>query len=533
MEEVINFIQETVPGAYDDAISEKLEEIGVQCLDDLQYISFEKHLVPPLKLVAALKIDRAIQTRVSHNLTPELSVVAVCSTPETETSSSYKSTPKNILFHPLTKSSGNKKNLQSFIIPYNKFPPHVTRSMQQNRTLSRPNVLNEVVRIICNEVHALDTHPGSRFFESLAKELVGKYPSTFGLKLEDGTLLGDGHHLLQRKLEERMKNMNRGVKRSLHYDDGEDDDGDCVENKKKLITKKDSYGCVNFLPKELPENETPATQDEKRMWLVEEFQKVPEDRNNEQIKRYMSVTYATQRPSILNKQLDTVREHWPFLFEKEYLVDHFKKLMGISLLEVANEAYQTLLPLLKKFLTSKVNVESKKLSDEKTYIRDRLVFIDRNNFSSDQMLIFIIDILIHMWRQEREEIFVMYEDTASVAEVEASASMPHPHIAVLGGNDWNNLPLGNCYLPTMEGHCISPPMPASDAIMVTFAMYFVHSVAYPPKTAGIWEFIQRLVFHINGEGSKVKRVKRQPAAVHTRVASLIEALTHFKEMWRL
>ncbi|XP_063226788.1 uncharacterized protein LOC134533272 isoform X2 [Bacillus rossius redtenbacheri] len=333
-------------------------------------------------------------------------------------------------------------------------------------------------------------------------------------------MLGEGHHLLQRKFEDRFRNLNRGQNHKSIDDDEEEE-----TPKKRPPTKKDTYGCVNFMPKELPANESPQTQEDKRLWLIEEYNKPSSLRDQTKVTEFMMLTYPTQRATIVNRYYKDVYKHWPFLCEREHIEHHFKCLMGFDLFQTAEKSLESLMPLMVKYYSSKVYCDGKKLTQEKKTLRDQIIHIEKHCCNSKEMLVPVIEILIELWKQDKQEVFVTYEETTSSAEVEAAAKQPHPHISILGNS-------AQC-LVTMENFSMIPVMPVYDALLITFALYYVHSVAYPPKSAAVWEFIQRVVFKIDGEGSKVKRIKSSPATVNSRVATLLQSLRQFKETWKI
>jgi hypothetical protein len=122
-------------------------------------------------------------------------------------------------------------------------------------------------------------------------------------------ILGDGSSSLRRRLiryfenGSTKKNPLRQKLRTEQDDDLSEDNAqenndelttiDKQKKKSKSTFSKDSYGCSNWQPVELPDEETEESQEVKRLWLQAEYLK--SDRNTALVSSYMDVTYAKQR----------------------------------------------------------------------------------------------------------------------------------------------------------------------------------------------------------------------------------------------
>ncbi|KAJ8043353.1 hypothetical protein HOLleu_10404 [Holothuria leucospilota] len=148
----------------------------------------------------------------------------------------------------------------------------------------------------------------------------------------DGCVIGSGFDSLVSQIENRLYHLKR--KPATKYDASIDSD-DSVETstpKTKKPKLKDSYGCVNWQPTHVVEGETENTLEEKRLWLLQEAEKI--SRDEKMITEYMAACYIIQR-KLINQDppvniLD-VESKWPFLFEKPWLLQHFESLVGKSL----------------------------------------------------------------------------------------------------------------------------------------------------------------------------------------------------------
>jgi hypothetical protein len=101
-----------------------------------------------------------------------------------------------------------------------------------------------------NKILKHSRKPGRKNLERIAQAIVTKYPES--LKDALGEIqVGSGYDSLARQLEHRIDNVTRGERPS---------------SKRRLVTadgdnaseERDSYGCVLYLPADMPEGETAA-----------------------------------------------------------------------------------------------------------------------------------------------------------------------------------------------------------------------------------------------------------------------------------
>ena len=165
-------------------------------------------------------------------------------------------------------------------------------------------------------------------------------------------MLGDGCTSLRQRMLRQFENRNRGSTNSLKktllisFAADEEDEMSSVganqsKTKRACDIQRDSYRCVNWQPKEVPNGETDETQSEKREWLVREFKKANADAR--EVKHCMDLTYYSQR-LFINKKKPPVRdlaEQWPFLLQPTFMVTHFNVLMGFDLWDLADAFFDS------------------------------------------------------------------------------------------------------------------------------------------------------------------------------------------------
>jgi hypothetical protein len=222
---------------------------GVKEVDDLQNVDFSLlPTMPGLKTVQYARFKRAVKSKFSHPTTPN---TISTPSPSASQSSATPTTPPDSLAY--------------FNIPYERFPASLKKLVSEKKRQTEKDKTN-LVNFLFDEIYTINKKTGKQFLERIAAEVVNKYPLSFREE-ENGKPIDSGCRKLARKLEFKMHNANR-YKRTNLFPNGANG-----STQKKRIIPKDRYGCINFLPTGLPENETQESQNEKKLWLVEEFEK--------------------------------------------------------------------------------------------------------------------------------------------------------------------------------------------------------------------------------------------------------------------
>jgi hypothetical protein len=233
----------------------------------------------------------------------------------------------------------------NFNIPFDKFPIAFNKACSNKLRAAKTDTL-EVVRIIGEEINKISNRPGSANLAVIASAVVATFPASLA-DYANGPLIGDGSKSLHRRLIKYFENrshVGNSLKRKLALEEDiesentevNDNSSEPVAKKSKKTkgnSKKDSYGCCNWQPVDLPEGEYWESQEEKREWLCLEFRKTDSDRQTARVKDYMKTTYISQRFYINENKptMNLVREQWPFLLVADELLKHFEILMGFNL----------------------------------------------------------------------------------------------------------------------------------------------------------------------------------------------------------
>lgn len=224
--------------------------------------------------------------------------------------------------------------VQQFAIPWSKMPQSLMDACEQ-KVRPKPSDRREMVRILCDGIRHHSTLPGRENLSKIASMVVKKYKESF-CDLVGDTVVGTGYESLRKQMEERLFNLSRKKTKSSSFlaKLGAVDDGNSEPPPKMKKPVSDSYGCVNWQPDSFPENENDETQKEKQQWLIREYPKDVADKPK--VELFMKQTYTSQR-LLINRQkpmpptIKEIKELWPFLISKDYLLQHFEELMGFQL----------------------------------------------------------------------------------------------------------------------------------------------------------------------------------------------------------
>jgi len=191
---------------------------------------------------------------------------------------------------------------------------------------------NEVVHCVADYVVKHSRKPHRSQINVVAEAMVNKYEQ---LKDDiDGFCLGSGYMSIRNQLENRIAYLNRPLsakKRSgcPRREAVQDENEPFI--KKKL---RDGYGCVDFLPIDLPDGESADTSHEKKQQLKLMYSE--QKWNASEVTQLMAATYTVQRQDLVGVHplsVTDIKLEWPFLLEVKWFVQHLARLLGVNILE--------------------------------------------------------------------------------------------------------------------------------------------------------------------------------------------------------
>ena len=212
-----------------------------------------------------------------------------------------------------------------FVIPWAKMSRRNLMSYLERNVRPPPSARREMVRLI---VDSLPGSHGKKTLAVIAQRIVAKYRASFIDEI-DGKSIGTGYDSLMKQLMSRAENVAR---KNPDQRRKRQRDGDNEPAARKVLKLRDSYGCINYSPTDLPEGETTDFQSEHKEAMQASFARwLP----NDQIPNLIKKTYYSQRLDIISKTIPILdlQTEWPYLFEAEGILPHFEELTGIKLRE--------------------------------------------------------------------------------------------------------------------------------------------------------------------------------------------------------
>ncbi|XP_073668305.1 uncharacterized protein [Paramisgurnus dabryanus] len=355
----------------------------------------------------------------------------------------------------------------------------------------------------------------------------------------EGELIGCGYGSLLNQIKTRVEHVNRDNtlvrvrKPKRHITDNESTSSSEITPSK--CSKTDSYGCINWHPFDLLQDETPESVELKRDTMVKLFsEEGPRAAERGQVEELMKTTYASQRYAI-NKNpppsIDQLKEQWPFLFMKRYLCAHFNTLTGIDINTRLTESLSRKGKKVLQFFESQLKRWNK---DVRTVLKD---ISSAEKGDIDYGVASVITIMAY-YKEKEESLFLLADVTATSADVQESLTVPStPRLIAFGDSVLH----AKRWMLTMEGRVIIESQDLTDfqsALAVLFGCYYAFNVQYQEEAAATLEFLQRFILRINPDGTKCqsktrisrtsgKKVQRKSSGLNPHVASLIKELVDF------
>ncbi|KAJ8034878.1 hypothetical protein HOLleu_21896 [Holothuria leucospilota] len=330
------WVTDALPGLSADDVSNvlhQLDELGVEEESDLCMVE-EEDLVGILKAIQARKVTAVWKKQTVPvkivNAEPQSQAI------ESGNKVSDSSHAVSIVRSPIPPNLSPRSSswVQSFKIPWEEMPENLI-ALCESKKRPKPSMRREMVRKIIKAVCQVTETPGKKNLDRIAETVVNKYPASFRDQIDD-RVIGSGYASLAKQLLNRFENVHRQPvdslrKRIYEVSSGGDED-DCPDSgRNDRVDRTDSYGCINWQPSKFPSKESVDTQRSHQLWLQEEHRKVVWDK--EEVSKKMQLTYTSQRLTI-NKgkfSIAEIIEKWPFLSEEDFLLEHFKELVGINL----------------------------------------------------------------------------------------------------------------------------------------------------------------------------------------------------------
>lgn len=224
-----------------------------------------------------------------------------------------------------------------FSIPWENIPNEIHVHMLNSESLPSQKYA-QFVQYIVERVREHDKYTKKKGFETIAKEIVERYPNTFKDFDEDGQVIGEGHLSLLMKLINRNAYQNRPFKQQFAEQNLK------KEPSRSKIIMQTSSGTSNWQPN-LDGNMDYASMKTDLL----RFSKDPRSDRNKAINTFKE-SFANQR-YVINSCSGIAKflEEWPINREYDFLMLHFLLLTNIENTDYA-QAFTNKLIKLRNYL---------------------------------------------------------------------------------------------------------------------------------------------------------------------------------------
>ncbi|XP_062865601.1 uncharacterized protein LOC134328435 [Trichomycterus rosablanca] len=427
--------------------------------------------------------------------------------------------------------------LSQLEIPWDKMPASLTLAVSRGER-ANPADRRAMVRTVVSAMQNHCPNPNRAACAEVAKEIVSKYPLTFADTTEEGEQLGIGYYSLVNQLKTRVEHVNRyNVSDRIRKPRTISETGDGSASTKTVRCNVDSYGCINWQPKCLPEGETADSLENRRKTMVAIFQSAgPRAVDMPDIDKSMSLTYIYQRHMINTcppPSISEVEEQWPFIFTKRGLCAHFKTLTGIDICDRLADALQTKGKRIINFFQRQIQNR-----DIQSLLHD--IDSDTTAMQHNRTGIAVMLLMMKHFIEKEDSIFILIETCATSMSIQKDMNLPAtPRLIMLG----NTFLTATEWMVSIEGEVafvLEEHLGFTDALSVFFGCFYVFNIEYQESACATLEFIQRFFVRINpDEGTKCtartgvsrktgEMVKRKVAVINNRVSSFLRQLTEFE-----
>ncbi|XP_038581216.1 uncharacterized protein LOC119907525 isoform X2 [Micropterus salmoides] len=436
-------------------------------------------------------------------------------------------------------------------IPWDKMPASLSKAVIGGQRAS-PADRRAMVRAVVGVMQEHCPNPNRAACVEIAKTIVSRYPLTFADTTGEGEQLGVGYYSLVNQLKTRVEHVNRN--NLSHRIRRPRTTTQSSAATKTVRCKVDSYGCINWQPKSLPEGETFKSLEDRRKTLTAIFRAAgPRAADTPDIDDSMSLTYIYQRHTINScppPSVSVIEEQWPFLFTKRGLCAHFKTLTGIDICDRVAEALQSKGKRIIYFFqrqseSGDVQSESGDVQSESGDVQSESGDVqsesgDTTTMQPNRTGIAAVLLLMKHFHEKEDSIFILVDPTATKASIEKDTTLPATPRLILLGKTFLS---ATKWMVSIEGKVafvLEEHLGFADALSVFFGCFYVFNIEYQEPACATLELIQRYFVRLNPEnGTKctaktgVSRktgeiVKRKMAVVNNRVSSFIRQLTELE-----
>ncbi|XP_056599279.1 uncharacterized protein LOC130417623 isoform X1 [Triplophysa dalaica] len=509
----IDVILPDLPITTKQSLEDTLKSLGVDTPEDFRFLQ-ESDLVAVLRPIQARKFISVLKETTQISETPRQQHCPSQGSVLSQSSSSSSSR---------TSSPLSVKWVDSFEVPWKNFPEELMQALERQKRPS-PQLRREMVRIVIAAMMKVCACPSRKNLTEVAKIMVAKYPKSLQDVIEE-SVIGPGYYSLVKQFQTRVENARRTstpkIKKRVH-DSDEFDTEEATPEKRAVV--QDTYGCVNWEVKFMPLSETAESLQLKKEKMKSLSQ--TSDWNEKEVKDLMRSTYYCQRKDInKGKDMKTLNDEWPFLFQESGMEVHFKDLTGIPLKETFLESIDRKGNRLLHFMRNICANKNKRVLQAVAKLQ---VLRGQRNGCSEDVKDMILLLLSYF--DEKEEVLLRYvEETSLAKDVELGNLPVTPCIIVCGPSCYAAVH----FMLAVDRKIVNDNITSFiSAVCLMLGSYYSFNIHYPTELASVLEFLQRCFFLINPEkGTKVVEKKnKKRLLVNPRVFTLISDLSDHE--WR-
>ena len=225
---------------------------------------------------------------------------------------------------------------QCFCIPYEKVAPGVLKTLKAKQRLTVVQK-NKLVQSVVDEARKIKENFCFEAASHIACNLYSDFPDSLEDRDAAGARLGNGYYALAKKLKSHVEYANRGnvAARLRQGRQKKSDQVECASGSSDAVCRRDgmSYGCIDWQPSELPQDETEESLLNKKVRLQKLMEQLgPEEatskeRNTLTVPCVLRMHYSDTSSTRVHQF--QIKEQWPLLFVDTWLFAHFEQLVGV------------------------------------------------------------------------------------------------------------------------------------------------------------------------------------------------------------
>ncbi|XP_055381337.1 uncharacterized protein LOC129611938 [Condylostylus longicornis] len=219
------------------------------------------------------------------------------------------------------------KLFRSFQIPWERIPTDIMESLARKEKIG--GNLNRFVNIITDEMRNLSYFLPMNAIRTVCDKIAMKYPESFLECDLNGHILSGTPFSLITTMKNRNNFLNRVPKKRKSGIEA------CIPIKQQRLANTLMETCANWQPQEINEGQSYNSLELKKNALIKLHEKnFVSQEERETIKDFMKECFPIQRKYFNNMDniptIIEIQRNWPFMFNKEYLYDHFELLMNLK-----------------------------------------------------------------------------------------------------------------------------------------------------------------------------------------------------------